>query len=341
VRSLSPRRKQGRAQIALGSPRPGRTTSDPRSVLFIRDFRQFSGGHLKTWHYFEHVRQHPRFTPVVQFTDQSVWDDSNPWINNRDEAISEHDRYPADVVFLGGLTWLLLPERQRDDSPVPIINIIQGVRHAEEPRLGCLRHRAVRVCVGPEVAEAISATGMCNGPVITIPNGIDVASLPEPIAGQERQFDLLIAGKKSPAAARTLGERLARPGRRVRVLDGLVSRTEFLDAMNQARVVVFLPKPAEGFFLPALEAMTLRSVVVCPDVVGNRSFCIDGVTCFRPAYDDEAIVAATETALAQTEEERERMLSAASETAGGYDLESERKAFFEVLDHLDDLYQNG
>jgi glycosyltransferase involved in cell wall biosynthesis len=141
--------------------------------------------------------------------------------------------------------------------------------------------------------------------------------------------------------ARTLGGRLERPGRRVRVLDGLMPRAEFLEAINQARVSLFLPNPTEGFFLPALEAMALGSVVVCPDVVGNRSFCTDGVNCFRPEYEEEALLGATEAALGLADAEREDLLAAASEMAARHDLPGERAAFHEVLDHLDDLYENG
>ncbi len=88
--------------------------------------------------------------------------------------------------------------------------------------------------------------------------------------------------------------------------------------------------------------MALQSVVVCPDVVGNRSFCIDGVNCFRPAFEEEALLAATETALGLAE-------GGAGADPGGRlrdrgparPAESERAAFHEVLDHLDDLYENG
>ena len=54
------------------------------------------------------------------------------------------------------------------------------MRHAEEPRRQWLRYRAVRICVSPEVTDAVAATGMCNGPLITIPNAIDLGSLPGP-----------------------------------------------------------------------------------------------------------------------------------------------------------------
>ena len=329
------------APIVIGRPRAQPGTNDQRTVLFVRDFLDFTGGHLKTWDYFGHVRAHPRFDAVVQFTDRSLWDETNPWFVSPESVIPQRERFPADVLFLGGMTWKLLSERQRQDSRIPILNIIQHVRHAEEPRKQWLSNRAVRICVSPEVTEAVAATGMCNGPLITIPNAIDLGSLPEPLPYEARPFDLVIAGKKSPVLARTFGERLTRPGRRIRVLDGLIRREEFLEAINQARVSLFVPNLTEGFFLPALEAMALRSVVVCPDVVGNRSFCVDGVNCLRPEYEEEALLGAAEAALALVEGEREEILGAGSETAARHDLPEERAAFHEVLNNLDDLYENG
>ena len=332
---------RGSAQIVVGSQLARPTRDDERSVLFVRDFRDFTGGHLKTWDYFEHVRAHPRFEAAAQFTERSRWDETNPWFGSPERVIPQRDRFPADALFLGGMTWNLLSERQRRDSPIPILNIVQHVRHAEAPRSQWLPYRAIRICVSPEVTEAVVATGMCNGPLITIPNAIDLGSLPEPVPVEARQSDLVIAGKKSPALARTLGERLSRPGRRIRVLDGLLRRGEFLEGIRQARVSLFLPNPTEGFFLPALEAMALQSLVVCPDVVGNRSFCVDGVNCFRPGFEDELLFDATENALGLGEGRRDALVLAGSETASRHDLPGERAAFHEVLDHLDDLYENG
>ncbi len=310
-------------------------------VLFLRDFRQFTGGHLKTWHYFEHTRAHPRFDPFAQFTEQSAWGATNPWSGCPERVVPQRDRFPADVLFLGGLHWLMLPERQRADSPIPVINIIQHVRHTEEPRRDLLRHRAVRVCVSPEVAAAVAATGLCNGPLVTIPNAIDLASLPAPLHDESRADDVLIAGKKAPALARTLAARLSRPGRRLRVLDAFVPQADFLGSIRQARVTVFLPNPTEGFFLPALEGMALRSFVVCPDVVGNRSFCADQVNCLVPAFSEDAIIDATEAALAEEGAGRARILAAGSATAARHDLAGERAAFHQVLDRLDELYRDG
>jgi glycosyltransferase involved in cell wall biosynthesis len=103
---------------------------------------------------------------------------------------------------------------------------------------------------------------------------------------------------------------------------------------------VYVPNPKEGFYLPALEGMALRTIVVCPDVVGNRSFCLDGRNCFRPPYDEDSIAAAAREALGRSGE-LTGMLDAAAETARAHDLPAERTAFLEVLDRVDELWASA
>ena len=66
-------------------------------------------------------------------------------------------------------------------------------------------------------------------------------------------------------------------------------------------MTLFLPNETEGFYLPALEGMALGTIVVCPDCVGNRSFCLPQVNAFRPAFHFDDMVQETETALTMAE----------------------------------------
>lgn len=323
--------------------RPDRAPSEsrPRTILFIRDLTVFTGGHLKTWQYFGHVLAHPAFDAAARFTDRSIRDSRNPWIGSTARVVAERDRFRADALFLGGPDWQQLSRQQRLRSRIPVLNIIQAVHHADPAsmRYKFLSYRAIRICVSSETADAVAATGRCNGPLVTIPNGIELDGLPKPRDDGDREFDLLIAGKKAPGLARSIGRRMERPGRRIRVMDAHVPhRQETLDAINRARVTLFLPNPTEGFYLPAIEAMAMRSLVVCPDVIGNRSFCIPEKNCFFPAFQEDELVDSTEAALALTGSERERMLQGGENTALQHDIAHERAAFHEVLDHLDELY---
>ncbi len=310
-------------------------------MLFLRDFTVFTGGHLKVWHYYGHTLAHPRFDAAMRFTKRSLWDDTNPWLGSGARMVSERERFPADAFFLGGMDWLRMPRRQREHPRVPVVNIIQAVHHADpsKPRYQFLPYRAIRICVGPETTEALAATGRCNGPLVTIDNGIELDDLPPPMVDENRPVDLLIAGKKAPELARRLAAKLSKQGRRLRLMDTHVPhRWETIEAINQARVTLFLPNPTEGFYLPALEGMALRSLVVCPDVIGNRSFCLTGTNCFRPEFTEEALRDATEDALALGASERYKLLEGASETARKHDMTRERAAYHEVLNNLDELF---
>ncbi len=88
-----------------------------------------------------------------------------------------------------------------------------------------------------------------------------------------------------------------RAGRRVELLDTRIPRDQLLDWLARARVAVLVPNPEEGFYLPAIEAMALGTLMVLPDCLGNRFFCEPGVNCFRPPWEVGAIVAQAEQAL--------------------------------------------
>ena len=70
---------------------------------------------------------------------------------------------------LAGVDWRYLAESGLESLPNPRINLIQGVRHAHEGTEfhRYLAHRAIRVCVSREVADAISATERVEGPILT------------------------------------------------------------------------------------------------------------------------------------------------------------------------------
>ncbi len=174
--------------------------------------------------------------------------------------------------------------------------------------------------------------------MFVIPNALDVTTLPAPRPFLERDLDVLIAANKHPAWGRLLRWRLLQSGRQVRLLANAIPRAAFLQLLNRAKLTVFLPNRAEGFYLPALEGMALRTLVVCPDCVGNRSFCMPHETCFRPAYRWKAIVAAVRAAWQLTPAEVEKVLATAGETAARHDPLHERKAFLEILENVDRLW---
>ena len=312
-----------------------------RTVLFHRKYRRFHGGHLKVWHYFNHVLAAPGCDARVHFDVDSAWDDSNPWTQTPDRVIDSVNGVNPDVLFVAGRDWQRLDEWGLLDRGIPILNLIQHVRHAAEWSIqsNYLDRRAIRLCVSQEVADAVKTAGS-RGPTIVIPNGVDVPIVEADLPGR-RPIDLLIAGLKQPVQAVRAAERLAAPGRSIEVLTEHVPRKDFLDSMRRARVTLFLPNEEEGFYLPALEGMALGTIVVCPDCVGNRSFSLPGVNAFRPAFQFDDMVQDTETALTLEKSAAEALLRGAAETARNHTLAVERDRFHQVLADLDALWASS
>lgn len=304
--------------------------ADRRTILFRRDFHGLTGGHLKVWDYYRHARHSAAFQPRIFLTADSLRDRSNPWQGMSPPPLDEWRPDAAALLFLAGLDWEAVP----DPAPVPVINLVQGVRHADadDPRRRFLSRPAIRICVSDEVAAAIRATGIVNGPIHVIPNGIDTGAFSARPAA--RDIPLLIAGQKNPDVAAAVATRLADAGIAVECLTHAVDRTTFLGLLGRARVAVLLPLDREGFFLPAIEAMAMGAVVVCPDCVGNRGFCRDAETCFRPDYTLDAIVHAAISAVGLDDAEILALQTAAEAEVARHGIEAERARFLRILDAL-------
>lgn len=311
-----------------------------RLVFFHRDFRAFTGGHLKVWDYFNHVVASTTHEARIAFSAESKWDRTNPWFQCQN-YVGNWEPDKADVLFLAGTDWRALPEPERLNFRKPVLNLIQHPRHAEAKSelRWFLRNRAVRICVSGEVADAIKATGETNGPVFTISNAIDLNCLPPTKPWNQRSIDLFICGLKAKDLAGDIQAAFADQNWRMKCLAEWAPREDFLTQISYAKVAVFLPRPSEGFYLPALEGMACETIVVCPDCIGNRGFCEDKINCFRPEYDINAIISATRNALQQTDVERERMLESARATVRNHSLEGERKSFIQILEQADKLWR--
>lgn len=309
-------------------------------VLFHRNFQKLQGGHLKVFHYFQHVRSSPSHEARIRFTPDSVWDASNPWSALPETVLAADERPRADVLFLAGMDWRSLAPERRAGPSQPIINLIQYLPRTRRtgPLNEFLVHRAVRICVTPEIQGALESSGQVDGPIFTVPIGLDLEWLPAPRAAEERDLDCVVLAVKDRALGQPVAARLQAAGCRVLLVAEPLARDELLGAMARARVTVHLPASVEGAYLPALESMALGAAVVCPDCVGNRSFCRDGDTCLVPERNERAIVAATLTLLQASPAELEPMLARGRAQSARHSLAAERARFLEILDRVEELW---
>lgn len=301
-----------------------------RSVLFHRDFKGLTGGHLKVRDYFDHLKSSDLYTPKMYVTPMSRSD--HLW--RSEKLAAEYKPEEADVLFVAGLDWAALARWGNIEEHIPVVNLIQHVRHAVagDPRHEFLCRRAVRICVSEEVSQSLRQTGMCNGPIYTSPCG-----LPDLAAPQRKPVvissDVCIAGVKRPNIARKLARHLRRWGLHVDCPDlrGQIDRETYLKHMAGARIVVTLPNDSEGFYLPALEAMKLGKAVICPDAVGNRGFCIDRVTALMPQPSPQALADSVMELLSSPGLEQ-KLLKSAEKVAAEYTLQRERDALLQIME---------
>ena len=316
----------------------------PISILFYRDFDQYSGGHQKVFDYFSHVNSSDRFSGETAFSKETIWNSTNPWFpaHMGTEVLFCPARY--DLIFLAGMDWVTYLATDVDPLK-PVINLIQHVRHATpgENVYPFISQKAIRICVSPEVSEAIESTGLVNGPVFTIANGILVPSIE-----RQRTKRVMISGFKNAGMALDLYRRFENLGIEAHVQIDQLPRDEYLGLLASTDISILLPSPVEGFYLPALESMKLASLTIVPDCVGNRGFCIDLTkdsdkgNCFVPRYDAASIVAACQDALTLLQN-KDRVLEIshnARAVVERYSLERERQAFFDILDNVEELWAN-
>ena len=313
-----------------------------RTVLFFANFQRFQGGHLKVFQYFEHVRSAPSFQARIRLTADSVRDASNPWSQTPDAILGPEEEIHPDLLFLAGMNWRWLEPEQREQPPVPIVNLIQSMWHARptHPLHQFLAYPAIRICVSAELQQALEGLGTVNGPIFTNPIGLDLERLPPAHAAAERDIDCLVLGVKNPPLGRAIAARLTASAHRILLVDRAIPRGQLLELMARARVTVHLPEIEEGAYLPALESMALGSAVVCPDCIGNRSFCRDGDTCLVPERSEQAIAQSALAALSMSAQELEQMLAAGRTEANEHALSAERARFLEILDRVDELWKN-
>ena len=321
---------------------PARQPSSPkpRTVWFHRDYQRLTGGHVKHAHYFGHVRAFAGFEPVMTFAGpppapalrrerDRLWDARS--------CVAPHWRPVGDdVLFVAGTDWRYVDARCLGELPHPRINLVQHVRHAlpGTELHGYLARRAVRICVSEEVADAVRGTGRANGPVIAIPNGTELSPFGRP---DRRTNPVTVVAYKRPALARELSDALHARGIAHRTVYDFIDRDAFLALMADSRIAVCLPRPEEGFYLPALEAMAAGCTVVTMDCIGNRGVCRAGDNCLL-GRDADTLADAVAEAESMPPERHARMRLRANATVAEHSLATERARFHSILADIDGLW---
>ena len=295
-------------------------------MLFVRDFNAFTGGHLKFLAYMNHTAASRLASPILYQTPRSRAVPGNIFNDYKGATIDDIRSFPA--YFIAGDDWFILDEAGIDPGKAPVVNLVQGFRHAEphNPLLACLARPALRICVSPAVANAIR--DHVNGEVVVIENGIEAGSMP-PTPLLDSPARIMIAGLKNPTMAHEVATRL----NGVVDIDLIVHqlpRERFLARMAQASICILLPVAAEGYFLPPLEAMALGRGVITPECVGNLCYCEPEVNCLMPDYTADALAQAAK-ALVHDATRLCRLAMGGLKTAARRSIDAERAAYHAIL----------
>ena len=252
---------------------------------------------------------------------------------------------PGDVFFLGGTDWRYLFKHGFSGLDNPRIGLMQGVHNLGDgtEQHHNLAERAIRVCVSPQVADTVVGTKRANGPILTIPNGTDVAPLEPSVTGsvvgfESRRLQAAIIGYKDPDLARNLSEALDAEGIEHVLATDFQDRDTFVGLLRESRIAVCLPRTQEGFYLVALEAMASGCTVVTMDCIGNRTFCRHADNCLMAERGIESLLETTKRALEMGASERGRLHRRALGTAVLHSMEAERLRFHEILRDIDRLW---
>ncbi|MDE2156071.1 MAG: glycosyltransferase [Xanthomonadaceae bacterium] len=309
---------------------------EPRCLLVRRDYRGYTGGHGKFRDYLAHADAHALWTARLYLTADSLCDAGNPFLDVPG-LVRRWEPERADALLLGGMDWAALPAGV--EARVPAINLVQGARHADagSPLRAFLRRRAVRVCVSTAVAAAIEATGEVNGPVRVIPAAVDTRMLAA-LGRSAPRTDVFIDAVKQPQLGAAVAAALREAGLQPHLHGRRAPRADYLAAMAAATVVVTLPDPAEGFYLPGLEALAIGRALVQYDCGGSRDYLHDGANALVPPPQPPAIARAA-LQLHADAVLRGRLQAAGQATAQRFDLAAERAGVHALLDELDELWR--
>lgn len=304
---------------------------EPRTLLLRRDYHGYTGGHGKFLDYVAHVDAHVQWTAQLYLTPDSMRDAGNPFLDVHG-LVGQWEPERADALLLGGMDWVAVPPDV--EARLPVLNLVQHLRHADagSPLRAFLRRRALRVCVSAGVAEAILATGEVNGPVHVIPAAVDTGMLAA-LGRSKPNTDIFIDAVKRPRLGASVAAMLHEAGLRPCLHSERSPRTDYLAAMAAATVVVTLPEPAEGLYLPGLEALAMGRALVQYDCGGSRDYLHDDINALVPSQQPLDIARAA-LQLHADAALRQRLQASGQATALRFDLAAERARVHALLDTL-------
>lgn len=251
----------------------------------------------------------------------------------------DHD----DVVFFSWPSHVRdVTERLTDGFPLSrVVHIVQNTRHANPTFAGGWGVRALarpltRIMINRQVADAcepfLNPRGITE--VIPLGHGADFFAT-DRAPGLPDTITVGYTTWKSD-----VGDRVAKlladdPRFRFEAIRDAADWHELRGLYEASDVFLCAPGPQEGFYLPGLEAMAARSVVLTPDVGGNLAYAFFDENCLEVPFEDEAGYADCLRSVADLPVDRiEQLRDAGTARVRAHSLSQEAERFTTLLDRL-------
>lgn len=300
----------------------------------------FRGAQIKTWDYFNHVNSHPDFCAHIKFSEDSEWDENVYWRQQQIRAKNKLIESPYLYVLKGGRDWILFDKYYFRKKETPIISPIVNYRVLDENHISnkLLLKKAIRVCPSPDLTHKLENCKKTNGPVICIPNA--VRNDTKIIEYQDKKNDILILGLKNPQLGLKIYTDLQVKYKylSISLLNSFINQREFLKLLNQAKVVIHLPKFTEAHYMPGLESMSLGCVTIMPNCQGNKFYLISNYSGFICNYNYESIYSEISKVLYLPIEEKLLISKRAIKESGKYSLNTEKEKWHELLENIKTIW---
>ncbi|MFT7476498.1 MAG: hypothetical protein ACI81L_003453 [Verrucomicrobiales bacterium] len=317
-------------------------------------FWGMAGGVIKILDYADHLAQSgietTMWTPPLPIRDELVY--SLPVVSRLVEHRSIDVRDLHNLSFDEDKPWVMFTEpthrKNIDDATMEplgrrLIHLIQGTRHAD-PRWQNgynyrLLHRPMsRVAVSHQVAAAIRPLADRTFDLRTIVEGHDcdyfTARPTAASAPASRPLRVLYNTWKSDLGDRVAAAMAGDSRVRFIAVRTPLGWSSLRNRYHGADVMLCTPGPAEGFYLPGLEAMAARAVVVTALVGGNEAYVDPGQNALVATFDDVESHVVALTRLIDDGQLRERLLESGSATCANHTLERERTDLLDILRSL-------
>lgn len=294
----------------------------------------FRGAQVKTWDFFQHIKSHADFDPHIAFHPDSQWSVAVPW--SEQQVVGEQVllNNPDYYLLKGGNDWRLFLEQHTMSQEAQVISPIVNFRVVNFGHYSSelLKLPAIRVCPSPALTNRLLESGMVNGPVHFIANGIDT-ELFRGIKYEDKTTDLLIVAFKNPEFGKQLAAGISGP-KHIKVLSKVLPQATFIDEMAQAKIIIHCPQKVEAHYLPGLEGMLQGAVTIIPDCLGNTFYIKHGEDAFVCDYDLDSIIHVFNHVYHLSPGQKFLISSRAQEKSKQYSLEQEKQDWHELLNQL-------